>query len=81
MPGALFYSCLRAARQINRHFCEKLRVLKHVLRHEETGQDLVEYALLVSLVALGAVACISRLATTLAHAFSGFGTKLGAYTS
>jgi pilus assembly protein Flp/PilA len=37
---------------------------------EEEGQDLVEYILLVVLVALGAIAGMSQLATALNTAFS-----------
>jgi pilus assembly protein Flp/PilA len=37
---------------------------------EEEGQDLVEYALLVALVALGATASMKVLATAIGTAFS-----------
>jgi pilus assembly protein Flp/PilA len=47
--------------------------MKNVLMRlwkEEEGQDLVEYILLVVLVALGAIAGMSALATALNTAFS-----------
>jgi pilus assembly protein Flp/PilA len=43
--------------------------LRRLWRQEE-GQDLVEYALLVVLVALGAVAAMSSLASAISDAFS-----------
>ena len=48
---------------------------------EETGQDLVEYALLVALVAFGATAGMKALATGLNVAFSNTSSKLGSYIS
>jgi pilus assembly protein Flp/PilA len=47
--------------------------MKNVLMRlwkEEEGQDLVEYILLVVLVALGAIAGMSTLATAINKAFS-----------
>ena len=46
------------------------------LWHEEKGQDLVEYGLLVVLVALGAVAGMSFLATAINSVFSNAGSTL-----
>ncbi len=46
------------------------------LWHEEEGQDLVEYGLLVVLVALGAVAGMSFLATAINSVFSNAGSTL-----
>ena len=40
------------------------------LWQEEEGQDLVEYALLVVLIALGAVAAMKSLASAISDAFS-----------
>ena len=42
----------------------------------EEGQDLVEYALVVALIAFGAIAGMSQLATGINHAFSGIATTL-----
>jgi pilus assembly protein Flp/PilA len=50
------------------------------LLHREEGQDLIEYALVVAMIALAATAGITRVATALNTAFTGIGTKLGTYT-
>lgn len=39
------------------------------LWRDEEGQDLVEYALLVVLIALGAIAAMSGLASAISNAF------------
>lgn len=44
--------------------------------HEESGQDLIEYALVTALLGLGAVASMKTLATTIGTAFSTIGTNL-----
>jgi len=59
----------------------KMQVLKDALIRDERGQDLVEYALVVSLIALGATASMSTLANSLSTAFSKVGSKLSTYTS
>jgi pilus assembly protein Flp/PilA len=46
----------------------------------EEGQDLIEYALIVALIAFAATAGMSSLATSLNTAFTGIGTKLTTYT-
>jgi pilus assembly protein Flp/PilA len=48
---------------------------------DESGQDLVEYALMVALIALGATASISSLAGSFSTAFSSVGSKLSTYSS
>ena len=48
---------------------------------DEQGQDLVEYGLLLVLIALAASASISGVATAIANVFTSVGTKLGTYTS
>ena len=47
----------------------------------EDGQDLVEYALVVALIAFGATAGMKSLATGLNTAFKGISTTLGSYVS
>lgn len=42
----------------------------------EEGQDLVEYALVVALIAFGAIAGMSQLAKGINDAFSGIATTL-----
>ena len=45
----------------------------------EEGQDLIEYALVVALIALAATAGMGVLATDINNAFSTVGTKLTSY--
>ncbi len=49
--------------------------LRNLVVREE-GQDLVEYALVVALIAFGAIAGMSQLATGINNAFSGIATTL-----
>ncbi|MGC1462049.1 MAG: Flp family type IVb pilin [Terracidiphilus sp.] len=51
------------------------------LRDSEEGQDMVEYALVVALIAFGAVAGMGKLAAGISHAFSDVSTRLGGYIS
>jgi pilus assembly protein Flp/PilA len=46
------------------------------LMHDESGQDLIEYALVAAIIALGATAAMGTLATTISTAFGTVGTKL-----
>jgi pilus assembly protein Flp/PilA len=48
------------------------------LKDREDGQDMVEYALMVGLVALGAVAGLKALATGIASSFDQLSTSLEA---
>lgn len=48
---------------------------KNIMDHEE-GQDLVEYALVVALIAFGAVAGMNALASGINTAFNDVSTKL-----
>jgi pilus assembly protein Flp/PilA len=59
----------------------KMQVLKDALVLDESGQDLVEYALVVSLIALGATVSMSTLANSFSSAFSRVGSKMTTYTS
>jgi len=51
------------------------------LHKDESGQGLVEYLLILALVAFGAVAGMSGLATALNSAFVRIGSVLGLYIS
>jgi pilus assembly protein Flp/PilA len=53
------------------------QVLSHLL-NDESGQDLIEYALVACLIALGATAAMTTLAGTISTAFTSIGTKLTA---
>ena len=47
---------------------------------QEEGQDLIEYALVVALIAFAATAGMSDLATKINQAFTNIGTTLTTYT-
>ncbi len=47
----------------------------------EEGQDLIEYALVVALIAFAATAGMSTLAAKINGAFTSIGTTLSAYIS
>ena len=46
----------------------------------EEGQDLVEYALIIALIALGATAAMKGLAAGISSAFSSISTQLSSAT-
>ena len=50
--------------------------LENLVNRDE-GQDLVEYALVVALIALGAVASMGRLAHAVSTAFGNISTTFG----
>ena len=53
--------------------------LKHIVSNlvsDESGQDLIEYALVAALLGLGAVASLKTLATTLSNAFNSIGNTI-----
>ena len=54
----------------------KLQVLKATLINDEEGQDLIEYALVVALIAFAAVAGMSGVATKINAAFGSIGSML-----
>ncbi len=54
----------------------KLQVLAATELRKEEGQDLIEYALVVALIAFAAVAGMSGVATNISAAFSSIGSKL-----
>jgi pilus assembly protein Flp/PilA len=59
----------------------KIQSLKNALLENQSGQDLIEYALVVSLIALAATAGMTTVATNIGTAFTAVGTKLSTYTS
>jgi pilus assembly protein Flp/PilA len=54
----------------------RLRIL-----HDERGQDLIEYALVVALIAFAATVGMNSVASSINTAFTNIGTKLTTYTS
>lgn len=51
------------------------------LWHEEEGQDLTEYALLLALIALGAIGAMKTIAATINNVFSNAAGNLSGATS
>ena len=50
-------------------------ILNNLLR-DESGQDLIEYALVAALIALGAIAAMNGVATGIQNAFSAVASSL-----
>ena len=63
--------------QMNNLMMKMYLVAKSLIAREE-GQDLVEYALVVALIAFGAITGMGYLATGLNHAFSQIASTLTA---
>jgi pilus assembly protein Flp/PilA len=59
----------------------KMYIKFQELANREDGQDLVEYALVVALIAFGATAGMKALAGGLNTAFGQISTTLGSYVS
>ncbi len=58
-----------------------LRGLLAELNREDSGQDLIEYALIAALIALAATVGMGSVATAINVAFSSIGAKLTSYAS
>lgn len=65
---------------MNLLYIRMLIQLKTIAQREE-GQDLVEYALVVAMIAFGAVAGMSALSGGINSAFKNISTVLGKYTA
>jgi len=63
------FACVRSRLPL---LCRRLQSLLT----SESGQDLVEYALLVALVAFGATAALKTLGTGINHAFTNISSTL-----
>ncbi|MFY9745105.1 MAG: Flp family type IVb pilin [Acidobacteriaceae bacterium] len=50
--------------------------LLKALLSEESGQDLIEYALIAALIALGAIVSMGSLTNQIANEFNGIGNSL-----
>ena len=55
--------------------------VKAQIFQDDCGQDLIEYALVVALIALAATIGMGSVATKINTAFTSIGTKLTSYTS
>jgi pilus assembly protein Flp/PilA len=51
------------------------QLMKNLL-NDESGQDLIEYALVAAIIALGAIAAMKGLATSIGGAFNNVNTTL-----
>ena len=58
----------------------KFKMLFATLMQDESGQDLIEYALVAGLIGLGAVVAMTSLGGTVSTAFTNVGTKLSSAT-
>jgi pilus assembly protein Flp/PilA len=58
-----------------------LSSIKYQFIHDEGGQDLIEYALVVALIALAATAGMGSVATSISTAFSKIASRMTTYTS
>ena len=63
------------------NFLLKRFVQLNTLLADERGQDLIEYALVVALIAFAATAGMDTVANKINVAFSNIGNKLATYTS
>jgi pilus assembly protein Flp/PilA len=55
---------------------KSFKVLLNNLMTDESGQDLIEYALVAALIGLGAVASLRSVSTIIGTVFTGIGTNL-----
>jgi pilus assembly protein Flp/PilA len=58
-----------------------LRTLVSSLHESESGQDLIEYALVCALIALGAITAMGGVANAINSAFSKIGSELSSATA
>jgi pilus assembly protein Flp/PilA len=58
----------------------KLSVMLQILK-DESGQDVIEYALVVALIGFTATAGLSSVAAAINTAFNHIGTKIGTYVT
>ncbi len=59
--------------------CKRINSLRNILSGlmcDESGQDLIEYALVAAIIALGATAAMTTLASSITSAFTKVGTSL-----
>lgn len=54
----------------------RIAQLFSALLKEESGQDLIEYALIAALIALGAIVAMGSLSNSISNEFSAIGNSL-----
>lgn len=58
----------------------KLRPILSALISDESGQDLIEYALVAAIIALGATAAMTAVSKSISGVFTKIGTSLSSAT-
>jgi len=53
-----------------------MRTALRALWNDESGQDLIEYALIAALIALGAIAAMGGLSNSISNEFNSIGNSL-----
>jgi pilus assembly protein Flp/PilA len=54
----------------------KFAAVLRILQNDESGQDLIEYALVAGLIGLGAVVAMTSLSSSIVNAFAATGNQL-----
>jgi pilus assembly protein Flp/PilA len=54
----------------------EMKTLLWALANEESGQDLIEYALIAALIALGAIVAMGGLSNEVSNEFNSIGNSL-----
>jgi pilus assembly protein Flp/PilA len=76
LDRAALHQALR--RLVGRLPTKHFKQISSNLLRNESGQDLIEYALVAAVIALGAVVAMSTLAVTIRTTFNTVGTKITA---
>jgi len=53
-----------------------LAMVLRILKNDQSGQDLIEYALVAGLIGLGAVVAMTSLSSSIVNAFGAAGNQL-----
>ncbi len=67
---------LQLPTKCSNHEDTPVKQLLHKLAVEDSGQDLIEYALVAALVGLGAVAAMKGLKNSIGNTYNGVGNSL-----
>jgi pilus assembly protein Flp/PilA len=78
VPIRQSYDCSRAAQheQIENQRKTTMKQLFKNLMNDESGQDLIEYALIAALIALGAIVAMGSLSNKISNEFNTIGSSL-----
>jgi pilus assembly protein Flp/PilA len=66
-----------AVRRLRERAVRSYRTVRNFLARREEGASLVEYALLVALIALACIAAIGLLGNNISNAFNNIGSTVG----